>query len=153
MYFTVAMSACKSTTVSGEDTDLLVLLLYHAATNHCKDISFQSDRRKQNVYNTTVLKCFVGGDVCSYMLLIHAFSGCDTTSRIFGVRKKYVVQKVMAGDSVLYEYSKVVRRWCPCILEANLTNSHHCATVSLLRKWQHRIGRFFGIRFVADGTF
>ena len=36
--FTVAKSACKSTTIIGEDTDMLVLLLYHAATNHGKDL-------------------------------------------------------------------------------------------------------------------
>ena len=36
----VAMSAYKSTTLIGEDTDLLVLLLYHAAANDCKDLYF-----------------------------------------------------------------------------------------------------------------
>ena len=34
----VAMSAYKSITLIGEDTDLLVLLLYHAAANDCKDL-------------------------------------------------------------------------------------------------------------------
>ena len=67
----------------------------------------------------TFLKRLLGDDVCSDMLFIHAFSGCHTTSRIFGVGTKYVVQKVIAGDSVLREYYKVVRRWCPCLVEAN----------------------------------
>ena len=48
-------------------------------------------------------------DVCSDLLFIHAVSGCDTTSRIFGVGKKSVVQKVIAGDSVLHECSRVFR--------------------------------------------
>ena len=56
-----------------------------------------------------MLKRLLGDDVCSDMLFIHAFSGCDTTSRIFGVGKKSVVQKVIAGDSVLHECSKVFR--------------------------------------------
>ena len=54
------------------------------------------------------------------------------------VGKKCVVQKMIAGDSVLHEYSKAVRRRCPCLVEANLTHWHHCATVSLLRKWHQR---------------
>ena len=39
----VAMSAYKSTTLIGEDTDLLVLLLYHAPANDCKHLYFRSD--------------------------------------------------------------------------------------------------------------
>ena len=45
----VAMSAYKSTTLTGEYTDLLVLLLYHAATNDCKDLNFWSHKGKPNV--------------------------------------------------------------------------------------------------------
>ena len=47
----VAMSAYKSTTLIGEDTDMLVLLLYQAAANDCKDLYFRSDKGKPNVYN------------------------------------------------------------------------------------------------------
>ena len=103
----VAMSEL-STTLIGEDTDLLVWLLYHAAANDCKDLYFRSDKGKPNVYNIKVLtRLLLGDDVCSDLFFIHAFSGCDTTSRIFGMGKKSVVQKVIAGDSVLHEYSKV----------------------------------------------
>ena len=133
----IAMSAYKSTTLIGEDTDLLVLLLYHVPANDCKRLYFRSDKGTPNVYNITVLKRLLCDDVCSDMLFIHAFSGCDTTSRIFGVGKKSVVQKVIAGDYVLHECSKVfvhrrlipllwkqqvVRLWCPCLMEANLTH-------------------------------
>ena len=69
--------------------------------------TFWSNKDKQNVCNITVLKRLLGDDVCSDLLFIHAFSGCDTTSRIFGVGKKSVVQKVIAGDSVLRECSNV----------------------------------------------
>ena len=105
----VAMSEHISATLIGEDTDLLVLLLYHAPTNDCKHLYFRSDKGTPNVYNITVLKRLLCDDVCSDLLFIHAFSGCDTTSRIFGVGKKSVVQKVIAGDSVLHECSKVFR--------------------------------------------
>ena len=106
------MSEYKSATLIGEDTDLLVLLLYHAPANDCKHLYFRSGKGTPNVYNITVLKRLPGDDVCSDLLFIRAFSGCDTTSRIFGKKymgKKSVVQKVIAGDSVLHEYSKVFR--------------------------------------------
>ena len=103
------MSAYRSTTLIGEDTDLLVLLLYHAPANECKHLCFRSDKGTQHVYNITVLKRLLGDDVCSDLSFIHAFSGCDTTSKIFGVGKKSVVQKVIAGDSVLHECSNVFR--------------------------------------------
>ena len=103
----VSISAHISRTVIGEDTDLLVLLLYHAATNFCKDLYFQSNKGKPNVYNLMVLKCLLGVDVYSDMSFSNAFSGCGTTSRIFGMETKYVFQKVIAGDSVLHECPKV----------------------------------------------
>ncbi len=86
------MSSYKSTTLIGEDTDLLVLLLYLAAKD-CKDLYFRSDKHKEkriNVYNIKVLKQLLGDGVCSDILFAHAFSGCDITSRIFGVGKKTV---------------------------------------------------------------
>ena len=101
------MSAYKSTTHTGEDTDLLVLLLHHAETNDYRVIYFRSDKGKTNVYNITVQKRLLGDDVCSDLMFINAFSGCATTSRIFRVGKKLEVQKVIAGDSVLHECSKV----------------------------------------------
>ena len=104
-----AMSEHISVTLIGEDTDLLVLLLYHAPANDCKHLYFRSDKGTPNVYNITVLKRLLRDNVCSDLLFIHAISGCDTTSRIFGVGKKSVVQKVIAGDSVLHECSKVFR--------------------------------------------
>ena len=66
------------------------------------------------------------------MLFIHAFSGCDTTSRMFRVGKKSEVQKVITGDSVLNVLrccvhrrliqllwkQQVMRPWCPCSIEA-----------------------------------
>ena len=44
-----AMSSRKSTTLIGEDTDLLILLLYHAASD-CKDLYFWSDKDKVKPY-------------------------------------------------------------------------------------------------------
>ena len=97
----VTMSSYKSTTLIGEDTDLLVLLLYHG-TKDGKDLYFRSDKGKTpHVYNIKIIKQLLGDDVCSDLLFAHAFSGCYTTSQIFAVGKKSVFRKVAKGDSVL----------------------------------------------------
>ena len=63
------------------------------------------------------------------MLFLHAFSECDTTSRIFRVGNASVVQKVIAGDSVLHECSKVFRT--PTADPANVETTGCDAMVSL----------------------
>lgn len=101
----VTMSTTKSTTLIGEDTDLLILLLYHGKPES-KELYFRSDKGKPNVYNIKVLKNLLGDGVCTDLLFAHAFTGCDTTSRIFGVGKKSVFHKVIKGDSVLRTCSR-----------------------------------------------
>ena len=88
----ITMSSCKSTTLIGEDTDLLVLLLY-LGVKDCKDLYFRSDKHKEkhiNVYIIKVLKQLLGDGVHSGMLFAHAFSGCGNSvlcgcSKIFSV--------------------------------------------------------------------
>ena len=72
-----------------------------------RSFTFFQTRVNEKGHNIPVLKRLLGGDVYSDMLFIHAFSWCGTTSRIFGVKKKYVCQKVIAGDYVSHECSKV----------------------------------------------
>ena len=106
----ITISSCKSATLIGEDTDLLVLLLY-LGVKDCKDLYFRSDKHKEkhiNVYNIKVLKQLFGDGMCSDILFAHAFSGCDTTSRIFGVGKKTVFQKLANGNSVLRGCLKII---------------------------------------------
>ena len=79
----------SETIVVGEDTDLLVLLLYHADLNSHK-IFFKSDM-KQNLRSETVIRDILsikealGVIVCKNILFIHAIAGCDTTSGLFGI--------------------------------------------------------------------
>ena len=107
----VSMSGYKSTTLIGEDTDLLILLLYHATLKDSHELYFRSDKTgdktKQYVYNINVLKQILGDDLCTDLLFVHAFTGCDTTSRIFGIGKKSVFQKIIKGESVFRTCSKI----------------------------------------------
>ena len=104
----VSMSSNKSTSVIGEDTDLLVLLLHHASTSNDNKLYFYSDKGSPaTVYDIKVMKKLLGYDVCSSLLFLHAFTGCDTTSAVFGIGKKSALHKVLKGDSVLKSCAKI----------------------------------------------
>ena len=79
-----------STTLIDEDTDLLILLLHYADTvPDIKDLYFLSDKTCAiKVHDINRLKAIIGPDICSQLLFIRAFTGCDSTSRIFGIGKK-----------------------------------------------------------------
>ncbi|KAG1678682.1 hypothetical protein GQR58_013306 [Nymphon striatum] len=98
----IALSEYKTTTLIGEDTDLLILLLHHM-DSHKKTLYFRSDKKskEQRVYNINTLKECLGQQLCSQLLFIHAFTGCDTTSQVFGMGKKPFFQKVAKGDEQL----------------------------------------------------
>ena len=91
----VAMSSYKTTTLIGEDTDLLVLLLHHSSTNG-KKLYLRSDKGGPTlVFDIQVMKQALGNTICCNLLFLHAFTGCDTTSRIFGIGKKSALQKLI----------------------------------------------------------
>ncbi|XP_053373150.1 uncharacterized protein LOC123533634 [Mercenaria mercenaria] len=78
------------TFVIGEDTDLLVLLCYHVG-KACKKVYFRSDSRqkknKTKVWDIHKTQEVLGMELCSILPFIHALTGCDTTSRIYGIGK------------------------------------------------------------------
>ena len=99
----------QSTTLIGEDTDLLILLLHYADENS-KDLYFRSDKKLKNkeengnkVYNITGMKKDLGSVLCSQLLFIHAFTGCDTTSQIHRLTKESAFRKFLDDDSILQE--------------------------------------------------
>ena len=98
----VEASTLHSTTLIGEDTDLSVLLLYHATTEN-KGLYFRSDNHSKDikVYDINQLRGTLGQEICCQLIFVHAFTGCDSTSRIFGVGKKSTFQKIIKGDPVL----------------------------------------------------
>ena len=92
-----------STTLIGEDTDLLILLLHYAEANG-KPLYFRSDNQSRGipkVYYINNFKSILGRELCAQLLFLHAFTGCDSTSRIYGVGKKSVFRKLLKGDHVL----------------------------------------------------
>ena len=85
-----------TTTVIGEDTDLIVLLCMHADTNQ-SDVIFRSEtkqkRKKMRVWDIKKTKDLLGQESCGLLPVIHAVTGCDTTSQVFGIGKSAAIKK------------------------------------------------------------
>jgi hypothetical protein len=91
----VASAKLRDTTLVGEDTDILILLLYYVERDS-KKLYFRSDKLKSKyVYDICSLKDLLGCEVSTQLLFVHAFTGCDSTSRIYGIGKKALFQKLI----------------------------------------------------------
>ena len=94
------------THVVGEDTDLLVLLLFHVKEN-MSSVYFSSSRAgTTRVWDIQRTQSHLGSDVCNYILFAHAFSGCDTTSRTFGIGKQVPLKKIQQGNNLFLSAAK-----------------------------------------------
>ena len=76
----------------GEDTDLLVLLCYHANLENNR-IYFKSEPKQRltskglRVWDIKKTKVLLGPDACRLLPFIHALIGSDTLSRVYGISK------------------------------------------------------------------
>ena len=98
----IESASSMDTVLIGDDTDLLVLLLHHMPP-HSKDIFFASDREKNTkgrVWNIKEAKSKLGTFVCKHIPFLHAFLGCDTTSRLFGIGKGSLLKKFEEDKSL-----------------------------------------------------
>ena len=99
----VESAKSRDTVLVGDDTDLLVLLLYHVDTaGH--DIYFKpepkKDANKIRTWDIEQAKQTLGQDICTNILFVHALLGCDTTSRVHGIGKGVAHDKVKRGQFV-----------------------------------------------------
>ena len=94
----------------GDDTDLLVLLI-HLADGNKHNIYFRPEPKKGGA-----LRCIgvhsirnkLGEHICGNILFVHAFLGCDTTSRLFGIGKAAGV-KLVTENETFREQAEVFR--------------------------------------------
>ena len=92
MHAAIAASEYGSTTLIGEDTDLLVLLLYYMNPDN-KSLLVRSDKKSTNqirVYDISKLKL----TCCSFIL-------SQDVTQPFGVGKKSLFQKFVKGDKYI----------------------------------------------------
>ena len=72
----LTLSQEKSVTVVADDTDILILLLYHAQGN----IALQASRESDKTHEIRVIQNVLDATNCRNLLFMHALTGWDTTS-------------------------------------------------------------------------
>jgi hypothetical protein len=82
----------KVVSVIANDTDILVMLVYHFRKELC-DI-FMYTQKNQRINSVRTIATSLGPSVVDRLLVIHAISGCDTTSCLFGHGKVSVFNKM-----------------------------------------------------------
>ena len=101
-----ALTAAKEhpTTVVADDTDIAVMLLYHWE-DKMSPIYFLQERGKK-CWSIKNLQCEIAS-IKPYLLFIHAWSGCDTTSALFGKGKPSFL-KLVSKSKQLQKASDVM---------------------------------------------
>ena len=92
----------QDTALVGDDTDLLVLLLHHSKLTS-NELFFAPEPKKNakiRIWDIKQTKKDLGPYICSNILFLHAFSGCDTTSRLFGIGKAAVLKKFRTNKAL-----------------------------------------------------
>ena len=96
---TIKAAESNTTVLIGDDTDLLILLLFHSKQTS-NDIHLQSlqDKGKKDVCINS-MKDKLGADICESLPFLHALLGCDTTSRLHGIGKGLALKKFKNNEA------------------------------------------------------
>ena len=92
----VQSATCCNTVPVGDDTDILVLICYHASlASH--DLFFctetKTNTKQPRIWYIKAVKQLLGPDICQDIIFLHAVLGCDTTSRLHGTEKGASLKK------------------------------------------------------------
>ena len=92
----VQSASLMDTALVGGDTDLLILLCYHASLDS-HNIFFRPEPKKTakkfKVWDIKDVKKQLGRGLCKNILFLHAVLGCDTTSQLYGIGKGTSLKK------------------------------------------------------------
>ena len=93
--YDIVMTACTfaemlPVVVVGDDTDLLILLQHHFTPRKHENIYLQTNTKLIDIFN---LQKELDPDLSHSLLFIHALSGCDTTSKPYGIGKISAISK------------------------------------------------------------
>ena len=94
----------RKVSVVADDTDVLILLLYKW-NDEMADTFFYSEakRNKSNtvpLYSIKDMSVSLGNTLKVLILFIHAWSGCDTTSSIYGLGKASIMKKLQKSKDL-----------------------------------------------------
>ena len=97
-----AVQVAKSTTavLVGDDTDLLVLLLYHVDMDG-HEVFFRPEpkatAKKMRIWNIKRSKETLGMHICANLPFVHAILGCNSTSRLYNIGKPLALKKLQSS--------------------------------------------------------
>ena len=106
----VRLSEDSYVTVVGEDTDILVLLLFHSPST--SRIIYRSDKNSkcpQRCWDIQKTQHVLGQNLLKVLPVIYALTGCDTTSRIFDIGKAAAMKKVSENSYIHDECSVFIQ--------------------------------------------
>ena len=86
--------------VVADDTDVLVLLMYHQKQNMASIYFLLEAGKKLKIWRISDLVGQAGPIVTSFLLFLHAWSGCDTTSATFGQGKVGLMKKLKQSKNM-----------------------------------------------------
>ncbi len=144
-------SATTNTVLVGDDTDLLILLCYHASlTLHdlffCPEL--KKNLKKIRVWNIKSIKQQLGSELCESILFVHGIQGCDATSHLPRIGKGAFLRKSKA-NSAFCKQAKVFntpfaspddvtaagkKDFWPSTMENQLTPGTHFVTSGFVRR-------------------
>ena len=81
--------------IIADDTGIIVLLVYHAQSSH----QFYMET-KQHIIDIHAAQQALGVDICRSLLFVHAMTGCETTSAMFGVGKTKALKVLQASEEL-----------------------------------------------------
>ena len=100
----VESATTTKTVLVSDDTDLLVLLCYHASLDTC-NLLFKPEPKKKakniQVWDIQAVKRQLGAEVCNHILFLHSILGCDTTPRLHGLGKGKALKKLENNVALL----------------------------------------------------
>ncbi|KAJ8023881.1 hypothetical protein HOLleu_36448 [Holothuria leucospilota] len=91
------------------------MLLLHYCKADEQPLYFRSDKQSRDlpkVYINSMKRC-LGSEMCTQILFLHSFTGCDSTPRVYGIGKKLEFEELAKGDpeiqSVESTFTQAVR--------------------------------------------
>ena len=86
--------------VVADDTDVLVLLMYHWKQSMAEVYFLSEVKKKMMVWKICDLVTKAGQVIKSYLLFLYAWTGCDTTSAIFGHGKTSLLKRIEESKEI-----------------------------------------------------
>ncbi len=114
----VQSAEMNDTILVEDDTDLLILLIYHAKLQTkqiCYAPEVKANSKKNRVWNIRQLQHDLGEYVCDHILFIHAILCCDTVSRVHGLGQGVALKRMK--NAIFHQQAQVFNTSRPSIKE------------------------------------